>query len=97
MTKRLLMLALIVTATAAATGSRDCNGHATPVSVQHTTNDAVPVELLFEHDGVRVYRFEDELKRHYYVVPISGKAAEAMSEQQEGKTTIPESIPTVAR
>lgn len=40
---------------------------AEPVRVSQTTNAEVPVALLFEHDGCKVYRFEDSGRNHYYV------------------------------
>lgn len=32
-----------------------------------TTNSAVNVDLLFEHDGCKVYRFNADGSHHYYV------------------------------
>lgn len=36
------------------------------VSKSPTNNAAVPVELLFEHEGCRVYRFQDAGRNHYF-------------------------------
>ena len=38
-----------------------------PVSNSSTSNSDVPVSLLFEHDGCRVYRFVDGGHALYYV------------------------------
>lgn len=37
-----------------------------PVSVNSTTNPDVPVALLFENEGCKVYRFNDSGRNHYY-------------------------------
>lgn len=36
------------------------------VSISKSNNPEIPVELLFEHDGVKVYRFEDNGRSIYY-------------------------------
>lgn len=46
-----------------------------PVSSSTTNNPNLSVDLLFEHEGVRVYRFYDGGRAHYYAVPRSGGAA----------------------
>lgn len=40
--------------------------HKNPVSTEATDNPEVPVSLLFEKDGCKVYRFEDG-RTHYFV------------------------------
>lgn len=69
-----------------------------PESTSKTTNDRFDVQLLFEHDGCRAYRFYDAQERKYYVHCPAGQA----STQQErhhstGKThwTEREEIPTI--
>jgi hypothetical protein len=37
-----------------------------PVKVEASSNTSVPVSLLFEHEGCKVYRFEDGGKAIYY-------------------------------
>jgi hypothetical protein len=37
-----------------------------PIERTKTNNPEINVSLLFEHDGVRVYRFEDGGKNVYY-------------------------------
>jgi hypothetical protein len=39
---------------------------AQPLAVMGTANPSVPVELMFEHDGCRVYRFRDAERPVYY-------------------------------
>lgn len=39
----------------------------TPVSTNKTNNQSVPVSLLFEHEGCKVFRFQDGGRYHYYV------------------------------
>jgi len=41
-----------------------CETH--PMSTERSTNQEIPVELLFEHDGVKVYRFHDYGTAIYY-------------------------------
>lgn len=37
-----------------------------PVAMTGTTNPKMPVDLLFEHDGIKVYRFEDGGRAIYF-------------------------------
>lgn len=37
-----------------------------PVSVSRTSNPDVPIALMFEHDGCKVYRFTDDGNHHYF-------------------------------
>jgi hypothetical protein len=68
------------------------------VSVSSSNNPNVPVSLLFEHDGCRVYRFKDAGRFHYYVT-CAGRAERTQSEWFEycGKKcsrTVRDEIPT---
>lgn len=42
-------------------------GRAEPVATDDTTNPKVTVDLLFEHDGCKVYRFKDSGNYRYFV------------------------------
>jgi hypothetical protein len=44
-----------------------CGCGEAPVSTGQTNNPNVPVALLFEHDGCKVFRFWDAGRHHYYV------------------------------
>lgn len=62
---------------------------------QHTptSNPHVPVELLFTHEGCRVFRFEDNGRNHYYARCPEGSSTSAV--QDCGKNcTQDEQIPT---
>jgi hypothetical protein len=37
-----------------------------PLYVHQTNNPNIDVELLFEHDGCRIYRFRDGAPMHYF-------------------------------
>ena len=65
-----------------------------PVSTQQTDNKEVTVDLLFTHDGCKVYRFLDD-GFHYYAVCTQGAAATS-SEIRVGKKHRPEEIATVS-
>jgi hypothetical protein len=45
------------------------------------------VEFLFEKDGVKVYRFYDGSRRHYFTT-----RGETITSQKSGKTTYQETI-----
>lgn len=47
----------------------------------------IKVDLLFEKDGIKMYRFSDNGRYHYYT-----NRGEAISTQQSGKTTYQENI-----
>ncbi len=71
---------------------------ANPVSTNATNNPRVPVSLLLEHDGCKVYRFEDYYQYRYFVKCASGEAAALGAHtEKRGKTrvTITEEVPTV--
>ncbi len=62
-----------------------------PISVQPSANPTMPVTLLVEKDGVKVYRFRDEYGyRVYFTVPSTGGSSTQWSEQQ-GKTNVRQS------
>lgn len=61
-----------------------------PVATATTNNPAVPVSLLFEHDGIKVYRFEDNGRFHYYT-----DARGVVEWESGGKHSKHESISTV--
>lgn len=50
-----------------------------------SSNAAITVELLFEHEGVRMYRFRDGGHYRYYAVPTSGVWATAQWSEGCGK------------
>ncbi len=47
----------------------------------------IEVDLLFEKDGIKMYRFSDNGRYHYYT-----NRGETLSTQQSGKTTYQENI-----
>jgi hypothetical protein len=55
-----MKITLILAALALAGCSKD------PVSTARTNNADVPVSLLFEHNGIKVYRFNDAGRHVYY-------------------------------
>lgn len=61
------------------------------VSTSSTNNPKVPVQLLFENDGCKVYRFKDGIRHHYY----SDCRGQTMSSYSCGRNnTCDEEIPT---
>jgi len=77
--KKLLALVLLAVALTS------CEGVA--LRKEQTNNDEFKVELLFEHDGVKVYRFWDGGRSHYFT-----NKGETMSSQTSGKTRYDENI-----
>ena len=68
-----------------------------PTATKTSSNPDVAVELLFEHEGVRMYRFYDGGRSHYYAVPISGWSV-TLGPQSCGKNcTRQVEIPLVAQ
>jgi hypothetical protein len=64
-----------------------------PVAVSSSSNPKVPVSLLFEYDGCKVYRFYDGGYNHYY--SKCENTTEAFTTISCGKgCTHPESIVT---
>jgi len=62
-----------------------------PVSNSSTNNPNVTVSLLFEYEGVKVYRFYDSGNWIYYT-DARGKTE---WQQNHGKTSFPVSVETV--
>ncbi len=90
---RYFALVIVVALTACATDPPDSRA-------QMVAKDSVA--LLFEYEGVRVYRFGDGSRYHYYAVPRNGAFASAFSEWSEtcGKgceKVITEDFPTITR
>ena len=82
----LLVLALVMTG---------CEKEAQ--STNRTSNSAVSVDLLFEHDGCKIYRFYDNGRSHYFVKCENVKLADTINSfSSDGKTTRTKSIPTVS-
>jgi hypothetical protein len=50
-----------------------------PVATGPTNNPNVPVAMLFEHDGCRVYRFWDG--RYHYYATCGGRAVGTMGHE----------------
>ncbi len=95
MTRIFAVLAALVT-TAMLVGC----GHEAVQSASAGNN--VKVDLLFQSEGVRVYRFYDAGHYHYYAVPAGGVSAATFSDWSEncGKNcthTVSDDVPTVAR
>ena len=57
-----------------------------PVSSSREGLD-IKVDLLFEKDGIKMYRFYDNGQSHYYT-----NKGETITTQQSGKTTYQENI-----
>ena len=72
-----------------------CN--ADPVATTKSSNPEISVELLFEHDGCRVYRFTDVYKRYYVRCPGGGEVASTHTEYcgKNCQHTVNDAIPTV--
>lgn len=54
-----------------------------PVATNATTNAAIKVELLFENDGVKVYRFKD-CGRYIYFTDARGAASWSVNKGKNG-------------
>lgn len=81
--KRILVVLALLTAA--------CDDERKPLTIQQTSNPTYQVAYLFEQDGCRVYRFEDELRYRYFVT-CAGSTSQQI---QNGKTTRPDDIQTV--
>jgi len=68
-----------------------------PLFVGQSTNQNFEVAILFDFDGVRVYRFQDNGHARYFARTISGPVMEWVEQEQVGKTTIihPMQVPTL--
>jgi hypothetical protein len=64
------------------------------VSTSRSTNPAVPVSLLFEHEGCKVYRFADNGNYHYYANCKGSSVTTLTDTQTEGKATVPNQMTT---
>lgn len=62
-----------------------------PVSQSKTTNDKIKVDLLFEHEGCKVYRFVDTSAPIYYVHCLTG-TTQASWYETTGKTSTLKSV-----
>lgn len=70
-------------------------GCAKPAEVRTaSSNSWFQVELLFEHDGVKVYRFYDQMQYHYYA-DARGKTVSLKTTGGKNKHQVDEDIPTV--
>ncbi len=87
-------IALVAVLVMAAAIAASCES--SPVSTASTNNPSVKVELLFEHDGVKVYRFMDG-RYHYYAVPSNGGGATVSEDIKSGKTSSEDELPTLER
>lgn len=56
---------------------------AKPVSTSSTNNPEVNLALLFEHDGCKIFRFEDDGRYHYYTVCREAKDTNTTSSWNE--------------
>jgi hypothetical protein len=57
------------------------------IEVSSTNNDEYHVTYLFEKDGIKVYRFSDGMREHYFTT-----GGQTISTQQSGKTHYDETI-----
>jgi hypothetical protein len=57
-----------------------------PISSETKRNE-IQVEFLFEHDGIKMYRFNDGGRYHYFT-----SRGETISNQHEGKSDYQENI-----
>lgn len=89
--RRLLWLAACLACAAVVSGCLN-----DPIAVSTTTNAAVPVALLFEHDGCRVYRFTDNGQPRYYVRCPEGAAVMQSHRESCGKSCTSE-VPDVTQ
>jgi hypothetical protein len=68
-----------------AIGLSSCEGDG--IENTKTNNDEYDVTYLFEKDGVKVYRFVDGMRSHYFTT-----GGQTMSTQTEGKNNYEETI-----
>lgn len=54
---------------------------------EQTNNYDLEIEFLFEKDGIKVYRFHDNLQYHYFT-----NKGETITSQRSGKTNWEENI-----
>lgn len=84
-----LRIVLLLLAAAAMVGCA-----ADPVAMKSSTNPNVPVSLLFENEGCKVYRFDDAGHYHYYANCQGSTVTTVTETQSEGKSTRPEQTTT---
>lgn len=65
-----------------------CGCENKPVASVSTNNNDIHLELLFEHEGYKVYRFHDNGNAHYYVTPQGMTSATVTESVPAGKTVI---------
>ena len=68
---------------AVALASFVCGCSETAVETRKTSNPAISVDLLFEHQGVKIYRFHDGDRTLYYA-DARGKTAWEVSKGKHG-------------
>lgn len=84
MKKRLAIYIVVITLGAILFGA--CNNE--PMTTERLgKGDGIQVEYLFEKDGVKVYRFYDGGREHYFTT-----RGETISTQTSGKTNYSENI-----
>ncbi len=66
-----------------------------PVSTQPTNNAHVPVSLLFEHDGCKVFRFTDGQYARYFALGTCGDASVSHVESCGKNCSRPVEVPSV--
>jgi hypothetical protein len=57
-----------------------------PVSIDRTNNPEITVELLFIHDSIKVYRFYDGGRAHYFTKD------QTITSQHEGRNSSYEEV-----
>jgi len=69
-----------------------CDDNSTPLATSMSSNPTMKVDLLFEHDGCKVYHFEYNFHDHYYANCTPG-----MIENPQGKSQTDDAVPTASR
>lgn len=65
------------------------------VETTNTNNPEIPVSLLFEKDGCKVYRFQDGRRYHYFVKCEGSSQDSTISQVTSGKNIRDVEITTV--
>ena len=65
--------------------------YAPPQAINASSNSQVPVELLFEHDGIKVYRFYDAGHAIYF----TDTRGQTVRNRSNGKTTTYQQVENV--
>jgi hypothetical protein len=63
-----------------------------PIQTDKTNNQNFVVEFLFEHDGCRIYRFQDDGRNIYYA--HCNQYVQSFWQQGDGKASHPVSVST---